>query len=457
MAARGASPDSGSLSLTLGGSAAPGNAGLDLDITAKPFEHTHHISWRWRSQFPARLLINASDSPMWPWKAQYTETPQLRDIAHAVVVLTDECGHYIRRNTSASGTFSFDWTPVGCDLAEITVYAVSDTDKVGVGRWNNGPIASAGELTNLSGDYRAYAYAHGFDIADAEGELNLGTLTVPMTDDAARGFLIMSDVQDALAYYDALPGVSRSEMPKINVEHTEGLRPANIACNEGGWGDLLRSNFYGPSIDPGFIHITWDCDDHGFDSHAHVHETSHYFQRLFLRENPSSGRFGEGMANLQGAVIRGVGTMSTAGSGLSEFLDVNSRMACWDGNDWAGVIDVFADVTNCESGGGTPGFPQAAAWDDTIGSAGWFQRIVYDLVDGSGGEPLTEFTIAGQSPGGCGAACEFGQFERGFRRRGGAQRRAHPLSRRRGGAGRESELCRPRARAGSISLTCWTA
>ena len=121
------------LSLTLGGSAAPGNAGLDLDITAKPFEHTHHVSGRWRSQFPARLLINASDSPMWPWKAQYTETPQLRDIAHAVVVLTDECGHYIRRNTSASGTFSFDWTPVGCDLAEITVYAVSDTDKVGVG------------------------------------------------------------------------------------------------------------------------------------------------------------------------------------------------------------------------------------------------------------------------------------------------------------------------------------
>lgn len=399
------------LSLTMDPATSGNDAQLDLDITAEPFDHTHRVSGRWQHQFPVRLLINAQDSPMWPWKAAYSEVPQTRNIARAIVVLTDECGHYIRQETSASGSFSFDWTPAGCDIGQVTVYSVTDTDKVGVGRWNNGPIADANEFTNLSADYRAYSYTQTFDIDDAEDGLNLGTITVPQNSDAARGFFIMNNMRDALAYYNAMPGISKSELPKINVEHTEGLKPANIDCDEGGWGSLLRFNFYSFGIDPGFIHIPWDCTDSGFDAHAHVHETVHYFHRHFLRENPNYNQFGEGMSNVQAALIRGLRWMSTAGAGLLENLDVNSRMACWDGQSWESRIDTFDDASECEDSGGTQGFPQAVVWDANLANQGWLPRIAYDLATASGGEDQTRFITADQSPNGCGGACEFGQFD----------------------------------------------
>lgn len=407
----------GSLSLQLQPSVGPAGADLDLDITAKPFDHTHRVSGQFQVQFPVRLLINAQESPMWPWKAAFSTVNQTAAISNAIVVLTDECGHYIRGETDNSGAFSFDWTPAGCDLGEVTVWSVSDDDAIGVGRWNNGPIANVSELTAQTPDYRAYSFTQTFDIGDAEDGLDLGTITVPVSDDAARGFYIMDNVQRARAYYDSLPGVSAGELSKINVEHTEGLKPDGVSCNEdsaGGWGKLLGFAFYSPGIDPGFIHIPWDCNDLGLDGHAVVHETAHYFHRHFLRqEDPDYGRFGEGMANLQAALIRNTQWMTTAGAGLLENLDVNSRMACWDAGQWDSFIDDVGQREDCIDDGGTPGFPQAATWNDNLASAGWFQRIVYDMTDGGAGdsEALTRFIVDGQSPDGCGNACEFGQFD----------------------------------------------
>ncbi|MDH4081650.1 MAG: hypothetical protein OEU68_17765 [Nitrospira sp.] len=387
---------------------------LDLDFTPAPFEHTHRVSGRFKFEYPVKLLINAQASPMWPWKAQATETKQTRNIANAIVVLQDSCGHYIRRETSSSGGFSFEWTPVGCAQAEITVLALSEFNPVGVARWDKGPIASTSELTNKNRDYRLYSFTRTFNIADATGGLNLGTVVVPMSNDAARGFFIMDNMQQARAYYARLPGVTQGKLPKINVEHTKGLKPAEIGCKDGDWGTILSFAFYLPGLDPGYIHIPWDCSDLGFDGHAHVHETSHYFQRHFLRQNPSYGRFGEGLANVQAALIRNTSWITTTGTGLLENLDINARMACWNGSNWAPRIDTVAQHAECLTGGGTPGFPQAVSWDNTLANAGWFQRIIYDMTDGGNGEPeeLTRFIPLGQTPATCGATCEFGQFDK---------------------------------------------
>ncbi|MEM6461323.1 MAG: hypothetical protein AAF724_05345 [Pseudomonadota bacterium] len=399
------------MSLSLGANNTSDAPQLDLDITARPFEHTHQVSGRWEHQFPVKLLINISDSPMFPWKAEYTNVAQTRDIARAIVVLTDECGHYIKRETSASGSFSFDWTPVDCGTGQITVYSVTDFNKVGVGRWNNGPMENASELTNLSSDYRAYSYSRTFDTDEAAGGLDLGTITIPQDQVAARGFAIMSNMQKAMAYFDALPGISKAELPKLNVEYTVGLKPADIDCSEAGWGELLRSNFYGPGIDPGFVHIVADCGDFGYDDHAHIHEAVHYYHRFFLRMNPNYNQFGEGMANVQSALIRGQSWMTTTGSGLLENIDVNSRMACWDGTTLGNRIDRFDQHAECINDGGTPGFPFAEDWDPNLANQGWLPKIVMDLTDGASNEDQTRFIMDGQSPDSCGNSCEYGQFD----------------------------------------------
>ena len=265
--------------------------------------------------------------------------PQTRPVRSAVAVLEDDCGHYIKRALSSSGAVTIDWSPAGCANATLTIWSVAPGDgrRVGVGRWIHGAVSTFSELSTSSADYRPYSFVRSFQIDDAEKNggpgLDLGTVTVPFEDDASRGFFIMDNVQTALDYYESLPGVEASELPKVNVVHTEGLLPEGVDCDE--WDSNLRYAIYRTRKDPGFISIPWDCNDLGRDGHAHVHETSHYFQRHFLRQNPDYGRFGEGMANLQAALIRKTQWITTAGAGLLENLDVNSRMVCWDGTDVA--------------------------------------------------------------------------------------------------------------------------
>lgn len=190
-----------------------------------------------------------------------------------------------------------------------------------------------------------------------------------------------------------------------------------------GYGSEVVSPIRGLFADQGFIIIPWDCNDLGRDGHAHVHETSHYFQKHFLRQDPDYGRFGEGMANLQAALIRKTQWITTAGAGQLENLDVNPRMACWDGTDFRMVpndsgmlvkdrIDDVDQFNECESSGFTPVFPKASAWDPALNNAGWFQKIVWDLTDpdASEPEPDIEFLVPGDTPGQCGD-CDAGQFD----------------------------------------------
>lgn len=399
----------------------------DLDITATPFVHTHRVSAAFVFEFEVALLINAQSSPLWPWKAPASMTPQTRPVRSAVVVLEDDCGHYIKRALSNAGAVAIEWTPAGCENATLTIWSVAPLDgrRVGVGRWIKGPVDDMSDLSTSSGDYRPYSYSRAFQIDAAEKNggsgLDLGTVAVPFANDASRGFFIMDNVQTALDYYQSLPGVAASELPKINVVHTEDLKPDGVDCND--WDGDLRAAIYVPGKDPGFISIPWDCNDLGRDGHAHVHETSHYFQRHFLRQNPDYGRFGEGMANLQAALIRKTQWITTAGAGQLENLDVNSRMACWNGDDFMQIeddegelvnmrIDDPAQLTSCEDIGGTGVFPKASAWDPALNNAGWFQKIVWDLVDADAGEaePVTEFLSPGDEPGSC-ADCDAGQFD----------------------------------------------
>lgn len=384
-------------------------------LAVESFPATHRVVGRFRYQRPISFFID-SNVTLAPWLAEPLYHNQDSPIERAVVVLTDGCGHYIRKELSHDGFFWFNWTPAGCEIASVTVWSVSDSNKIGVGRWLGDPVESLDDLTTNTEDYRAYSFTRNFAIDDAErpGELDLGNILVPAYDSATRGFTIMANVERALTYLAEMDGVSRADMPKINVEHTINLKPGHMSCNDGDWGAFLRTGIYLPNKDIGYIHIPWDCRDMGFDSHVHIHEVSHYFQRLFLRSNPDYGRFQEGFANLQSAMIRGSRWITAADPNRVENLDVNSRMACWDGQSWASVIDNAGQHDECVADGNTPGFPQAALWNDTLASSGWFQRIVYDLIDAGAtlSEPVTQFSVDGAGPAGdCGNACEFGQFD----------------------------------------------
>ena len=138
----------------------------------------------------------------------------------------------------------------------------------------------------------------------------------------------------ARAYYDSLPGISMYfEAPTIGVVYSPGLKPNDKNCNLD-WdpSGYLITAFYSPGKHEGFIYIPAEAGcDFGWDAHAITHETSHLFQRHFLRggENIDYGRFGEGMANVQAAVIRGTKWITGAAQDQLEDIDANSRMACW--------------------------------------------------------------------------------------------------------------------------------
>jgi hypothetical protein len=206
--------------------------------------------------------------------------------------------------------------------------------------------------------------------------------------------------------------LEETRLGPLGVGEGAGLEPEQLGL-EHGLGDGYTA-FYSPGKHPGFIYMPAEngCD-FGWDAHAIVHETSHLFQRFFLRQDPDYGRFGEGLANAQGAVIRGTRWITSAGNQL-ETLDVNSRMACWLDGQWDHdlIVDNSVGKDACTDAGGVVGFPVASVWDDSTASAGWFQRVVWDLVDGGefDDEPLTVFVPAGMSPEECGP-CSVGQFD----------------------------------------------
>jgi hypothetical protein len=120
------------------------------------------------------------------------------------------------------------------------------------------------------------------------------------------------------------------------------------------------------------------------------------------------------MANVQAAVVRRSKWIATAGLDQVENIDVNSRMACWKNGV---LVDDLIDGPNsragCEDEGGTVGYPLASFWDNSTTSDGWFQRVVWDLVDDSfTDEPLVSFVPDGLSPQDCaGGGCSAGDFD----------------------------------------------
>jgi hypothetical protein len=390
----------------------------------EPSEDTHRVSGNISFSFYNRLPDPAFSplSPLFPWKAPRVSILQKKPVRHAFVRLQDECGHDIEGTTSAYGNFLFEWTPVNCGTGTITVSTVSASQKSGVAYWLNGPINGPGELTGQTEDYRAHSWSFPFDTNDAAiaaGGLDIENRNMSSQAAVARAFYILDNVMVARWYYNTLPGVSMFyEGPTFGVVYSPGLKPDDVACADWDPSGFLNTAFYSPGKHPGFIYIPAEDDcDFGWEAHAVAHETSHIFQNTFLREAPAYGRFGEGLANVQGAVIRRTKWI-TGGSGQFENLDVNSRMACWLDGQWDQDLLVDHSVAKdaCTAAGGIAGFPVAAVFDPSTVDTGWFQRVVWDLVDGGelDGEPLLSFVPEGMSPdecGGGGAPCAVEQFD----------------------------------------------
>ena len=298
--------------VTSGGAAVPFDL-PGLGKTSRPSSPTHRISGTLRFQYQDRQPAPSPEYTLHPWRAPVQETTLQRPIRYASVRLEDECGHDITSTTTATGAFQFQWTPVNCGIGTVTVSAFSASQKAAVAYWLNEPIDSPGDLTGDSNDYRAYTWSFTFDTATAAiaaGGRDVGAQVVSKNATAARAFYILDNVMIARAYYDSLPGISMYfEAPTIGVVYSPGLKPDDQNCNEE-WdpSGYLITAFYSPGKHEGFIYIpAEDGCDLGWDAHAIIHETSHLFQRHFLRggEDIDYGRFGEGLANVQAAVIRG--------------------------------------------------------------------------------------------------------------------------------------------------------
>ena len=407
----------------------------DRGVTAKPFVHTHRVAAAFEFELEVALLIDADESPLYPWKAPATMTPQTRPVRSAVAVLEDDCGHYIKRPLSNSGTVTIDWTPAGCENATLTIWSVAPGDgrRVGVGRWIQGAVHDMSELSTSSGDYRPYAFARSFEIDDAVKNggpgLDLGTVIVPFDDDASRGFFIMDNVQKALDYYESLPGVEASELPKVNVVHTQGLRPADVDCAQSAsglpkWDSDLQYAIYVPAKDPGFI-----FDSLGLPRSRSRRSCARPRNLPLLPEafpptesglRPLRRRHGQspGGSDPQDAVDHD-GRRRTPREPRRQLphglLGRDGRLG---GAERRGRARPGADrrrgpdIDECVDGGHSPVFPQASAWDPALDNDGWFQKIVWDLVDpdASEPEPVTESLVPGAGPGEC-DDCDAGEFD----------------------------------------------
>lgn len=374
------------LRVVTNGSASPIHAVPAVKLSAGPLNHTHRVSgtirFRYKRRFPdiAASMGNAD----YPQYASVDDMTSVRPVRWAKIVLEDDCGHYITSATDSHGNYAIDWTPVGCFVGQITVWTVTDSGqrRVGVGSWKHGPVDSINQLTTLTQDYLAYSDTTSFLVLGADlgaGGLDLD-IDVSELSVQARGFLIMDQFQTAQNYYHDIQGVST--LPRLNGIYSPGLKPDDIPGNmwDGRWAQYL------PSKDPGFILIPAEPTDYGWNRFSHLHETSHYFQHHYLR-NDNYGRIGEPLANAMAAAIAGDHWFDKASS--FENLDVQANFKNGDFQQ--------ADWSFCES-------------CDTLDySSGWVQRVIWDLIDDTSAaepEPLTSYIAQGG-----GSPVEFGQFD----------------------------------------------
>ncbi len=357
-AAAGAFQSSLSLRLTQGGTASAQVFLPGLDFKTLPFNHTHRVSGQLRFRFMQRFpdILASVNNPDFPQYASVAESVEERPIASARIVLQDECGHYITGSAMSDGTYSFEWTPVGCGQGTLTVWSVVQKGvlSAAVGKWRHGTIDALNELTTATADYIAYSYTQPFDTDDAAK--NLGGLDldveVPHTNVAAKAFFLLDRAITAQLYYRDIPGVG--SLPKLNIIYTPGAKPLGAPADwDGQWATYLSSKH------PGMIWIPAD-PDYGWNSFAMLHETGHYFHRHYLRDW-NYGRLSEPLANAQATAIAG-----------SPWFDKISKMES---------IDAQPNYKNNAFRGAE--WQMCNGCNEIDHSYGWEQRVFWDLYDGT--------------------------------------------------------------------------
>ncbi len=368
-----------------GGASGPAQV-PDLPLVGPAFEPTHRVSGTVRFQYSHRYADTAGsgDRDDWPQYADVASTIYQKSVRNAVVVLEDECGHYIEGATDSSGYYSFEWAPFDCGIARVTAWALveSGVRKAGVGFWKHGPVDSYDELTANTSDYLAHSWGTSFWASAAELDADPGgavvDVTVPQNTAAARGFYILDNVLTGQDYFRDIGGVCC--LPKLNVVYSPGLKPEDAGDDwDGGYA------VYMPSKHPGMIVIPAE-PEFGWNRFAHLHEVAHYFQKHYLR-NMNYGRIGEPLANAHATAIMG-----------NEWFDKQSEFES---------IDVQPNFKDGEFRGASWSFCDGC--DELDYSYGWTQRVLWDMVDGhanSEPEPVTVWY-----PDGAASTQSFGQFD----------------------------------------------
>lgn len=173
------------------------------------------------------------------------------------------------------------------------------------------------------------------------------------TGEVARALTMMETTMTAMDYYRQL--VDPARLPQINLVLTD--QPLQSADDTAFYRSTQSHLIY---IPPKF---EWSA-------FAVVHETGHYFDGWVLVKDglKNYGRWGEPMANLRAVMILGGSHMVPSNNGWAEDMDVQGN---W--NEDAEEIQL-------------PDLPESTASGGP--SQGWVWRILYDLHDGTGPEPM---------------------------------------------------------------------
>ena len=324
-----------------------------------------------------------------PGSEEHPQAPQFEtaDVDYAgffparevLVRVADGCGLHADGYTDENGDYSIVF-PSWCGekTATVTLYSMStpeDGKRVALGVHTASPdpdgysdliddpalyTVVAGEVGSFNPEAEAKCQDNGICIngkmldrdflGDEEGDLFDQGL-FPREGEVARALTIMENTMSALDYYREL--VDDSRLPQINLVLTEATFPAPEHTA------VFRSS------QSNLIHIPAWLEWSPF---AVVHETSHYFDGGVLVEGGLEyyGRFGEPVANARAAIILGSSWMvPSAEPGAAENLDVQGN---W--SDEAGEVVA----------------PESLSMDSP--GMGYAWRILWDLHDGTGPEPI---------------------------------------------------------------------
>lgn len=315
---------------------------------------------------------------------EYTDGDENMGLVAAREVLvrvSDGCGLHADGYTDEAGHYSIMF-PSWCGEkdAAVTLYSISTPEqgkKVALGVHTGSPVPQLlndldddpADYTVVAGDVGTFnpeddAKCQGADFCIGGFALNRdfqsyehGRLyeqgKFSREGEVARALTIMETTMTGLDYYRQL--VDPSRLPQINLVLTD-------QALEGGDNTAMysksRSNmmYIAPWLE--------------WSPFAVLHETGHYFDGGILVEGglDNYGRWGEPMANLRAAMILGSSYKIPSNNGWAEDMDVQGN---WSSD--AGEVQL-PDLPSSTISGGP--------------SQGWVWRILWDLHDGVGAEPM---------------------------------------------------------------------